>query len=84
MSTKLTLTIDGKIIQGAKKYAKSQGRSLSKLIEAYLKSISTEDNKEAELNLSPITKSLFGSVTIKDKGFDEKRILEDAILKKHL
>ena len=36
MSTKLTLTIDKSVIKQAKKYAKSQGRSLSNLIEEYL------------------------------------------------
>ena len=84
MSTKLTLTIDGKVIQGAKEYAKSQGRSLSKLIEEYLKSVSSAGLRESDLHLSPITKSLFGAVKIRDKDFDEKRLLEDEILRKHL
>jgi len=84
MSTKLTLTIDGNVIRDAKEYAKSRGISLSKLIEAYLRSVSNADYKKSDLNLSPITKSLFGSVIIENKDFDEKGILEDAILKKHL
>ncbi len=84
MSTKLTLTIDKSVIEEAKKYAKSQGRSLSNLIEEYLKSISNNDSESENLKLSPITKSLFGSVNIKDKKIDYKKILEDEILKKHL
>ena len=84
MSTKLTLTIDKSVIEEAKQYAKSQGRSLSKLIEEYLKSISSKDANRNDLELSPITKSLFGSVKIKSEGFDYKKILEDEILKKHL
>ena len=84
MSTKLTLTIDKSVIEGAKQYAKSQGRSLSNLIEEYLKSISNNDSESENLKLSPITKSLFGSVNIKDRKIDYKKILEDEILKKHL
>ena len=85
MSTKLTLTIEKSVIEEAKKYAKSQGRSLSKLIEEYLKSVSREDiNKAEELQLSPITKSLYGSVKLDDDDIDYKKMLRDEILKKHL
>ncbi len=42
MSTKLTLTLDKSVIESAKKYAKSQGRSLSNLIEDYLKAVSVK------------------------------------------
>lgn len=84
MSTKLTLTIDKAVIEEAKQYAKSQGRSLSKLIEEYLKSIAGKDGETTKSQLSPITKSLFGSVKLKDKEIDYKKVLEDEILKKHL
>ena len=84
MSTKLTLTIDKSVIEEAKQYAKSQGRSLSNLIEEYLKSVSNKDDEVETLKLSPITKSLFGSVKVKSKTIDYKKILEDEILKKHL
>ncbi len=84
MSTKLTLTIDKSVIEEAKLYAKSQGRSLSNLIEEYLKSVSSNTEKKEELELSPITKSLFGAVKLEDSKFDYKQILEDEILKKHL
>ena len=49
-----------------------------------LKSVSSADLKDSDLNLSPITKSLFGAVKIEDKDFDEKRLLKDEILRKHL
>jgi len=84
MSTKLTLTIDKSVIEQAKKYAKSQGRSLSNLIEEYLKSVSSDDQKVNKFELSPITKSLYGAVKIEDSNLDYKKILEDEILKKHL
>lgn len=41
MVTKLTLTLEKEIIDRAKQYARSTGRSLSDLIENYLDSISS-------------------------------------------
>lgn len=84
MSTKLTLTIDKSVIEEAKKYAKTQGRSLSNLIEEYLKSVSSADQKIDASQLSPITKSLYGAVKMEDPNVDYRKILADEILKKHL
>ena len=51
MSTKLTLTVDKTVIDKAKRYAKKQGRSLSDLIENYLKTITAEEvNDDIEIN----------------------------------
>ena len=47
MNTKLTLTIEQSVIEKAKKYAKNKERSLSDLIENYLKSLT---NSEELLN----------------------------------
>ena len=62
MDTKLTLKLDKFVIERAKKYAATNKRSLSRLIEAYLKSL-TKDNPENNLNnedfeISPFVKSL--------------------------
>jgi len=59
MNTKLTLTIEQSVIEKAKSYAKEQGRSLSDIIENYLKAITSEQQLEEEL--SPSIKSLQGS-----------------------
>jgi len=85
MSTKLTLTIDKSVIKKAKEYAKSQGRSLSNLIEDYLKTVSGKEveNKD-DLELSPIVKSLLGSVKIDENNPDYKEILADELLNKYL
>jgi hypothetical protein len=40
MTTKLTLTMEDKVISSAKKYARQKGKSLSDIVENYLKSIS--------------------------------------------
>jgi hypothetical protein len=45
MSSKLTLTIEGAIIKKAKLYASKEERSLSDLIENYLKALTTEELK---------------------------------------
>ena len=37
-----------------------------------------------KLELSPITKSLLGSVQLKDEELDYKQLIEDEIIKKHL
>lgn len=41
MSTKLTLRLDESLINGAKKYAAQEGRSVSELVAAYFKRLDT-------------------------------------------
>lgn len=84
MSTKLTLTMEQSVIEQAKKYAKSQGVSLSSLIETYLRSVSGAGELSEESRLSPITRSLYGAVKVDASKLDYKAIVEDEILKKHL
>jgi hypothetical protein len=82
MNTKLTLTIEQTIIEKAKKYANSKGRSLSNIIENYLKVITKEDNVES-IELTPIVKSLKGSFTA-PKNFDFKKELAKRLEEKYL
>lgn len=42
MNTKLTLTIEQSVIEKAKKYASQKGRSLSDIVENYLKVVTKE------------------------------------------
>jgi hypothetical protein len=81
MTTKLTLTMEAEVIKIAKVYAKKKGQSLSDLIENYLKSISAKEVKEN--NFSPAIKKLMGSIKLPD-NFDDKKIVKEAIIKKHL
>lgn len=63
MNTKLTLTIDKAVIEQAKAYANKQGSSLSSMIENYLKLVTRNEEKiVAKKELSPIVKSLIGSL----------------------
>ena len=82
MNTKLTLTIEQTVIEKAKKYAKDKERSLSNLIENYLKALTKEDNSN-EIELTPIVKSLKGSFTA-PKNFDYKKELTKRLSEKYL
>ena len=85
MSTKLTLTVDKRVIEEAKKYAKEQGRSLSNLIEDYLKLLIEPSSPiHDEFEYSPIVKSLKGSVKVKEEDFDYREVLEEELMKKYL
>ncbi|HMW95600.1 MAG TPA: DUF6364 family protein [Chitinophagales bacterium] len=84
MNTKLTLTIEQSIIEKAKKYARKHERSLSDLIENYLKALTAKENTtEAEDELSPTLKSLRGSFKM-PKNFDYKKELSDRLSEKYL
>jgi hypothetical protein len=82
MNTKLTLTIDQAIIEKAKVYAKQRESSLSNLIENYLKAL-TQEGSPAEIELTPLVKSLKGSFT-QPKDFDYKKELTKCLSDKYL
>ena len=82
MSTKLTLTVDKYVIEEAKKYAKANGRSLSNIIEEYLKSLIDKKEDDGEFEISPLVESLWGSV--KPIEGDYKSILSEELAKKYL
>ena len=80
MSTKLTLTVEKDIIERAKVYANQRGRSLSDLVENFLRSLISKESESNEL--SPKVKKLLGSVKVQ-KNFDYKKELSEAINKKY-
>jgi len=84
MNTKLTLTVDKSVIEEAKKYAKSTGRSLSGIVEEYLKSLTHQSEEKDEFEISPLVKSLWGSVKPLPDSKDYKEILEEELAKKYL
>ena len=59
MNTKLTLSIDDKIIKQAKEFAKQRNKSLSKLVEDYLAGIISKTPSNDD-NIPPVTKKLAG------------------------
>ncbi|CAN1568031.1 hypothetical protein MCERE19_03017 [Spirosomataceae bacterium] len=80
MDTKLTLIADKEIIEKAKQYAKSQKISLSRLIESYLSSLTSENSEEIEI--SPLVKSLSGVISL-ENDFDPKEKYTDFLLEKY-
>ncbi|WP_372947748.1 DUF6364 family protein [Mariniphaga sp.] len=82
MNTKLTLTIEQSVIEKAKKYASEKGRSLSDIIENYLKVITKEEEKK-DIELTPLVKSLKGSFKA-PKNFDYKSEISKNLAKKYL
>lgn len=66
MDTKLTLKLDKFVIEQAKEYASSQNRSLSRIIESYLKSLINRENLTDvnDIKISPFVKSISTGVKI--------------------
>lgn len=82
MTTKLTLTMEQHIIEKAKEYAKNKGRSLSDIIENYLKVVVNE-KADSETEIAPLAKSLKGSFK-KSCDFDYTKQLTDRMTGKYL
>lgn len=80
MTTKLTLTMEDKVIASAKHYAQKKGESLSHLVENYLKSITASETKEEPL--SPKVKKLIGVIDL-PKDYDYKKELGNLMAKKY-
>ncbi|MFT5580887.1 MAG: hypothetical protein ACI9XP_001653 [Lentimonas sp.] len=80
MDTKLTLSLDKSVIEKAKKYAKTNKISLSKLIESYLSSLMRKKNTNAEF--TPLVESLSGVISI-DKNGDLKDGYTDFLIEKY-
>ena len=82
MNTKLTLTIEQTVIEKAKQYANGKGRSLSDIVENYLKAITNEDSVESA-ELTPIVQSLKGAFKA-PKNMDYKKELSKRLTEKYL
>ncbi len=86
MLTKLTLTIEEEIIVQAKNYAQKKHRSVSKIVEDYLKNVSEMEiiqNKELK-NVGKRTKSISGMFKNEYKGQSYQDLLESSLTEKYL
>lgn len=74
MDAKLTLKLDKLVIDKAKEYASSHQRSLSRLIESYLKSlVDNEHNRvDNDIEISPFVRSMQTGVKL-PADFDYKQ-----------
>ena len=66
MDTKLTLKLDSNVIELSKAYAKKQGKSLSSIVEDYLRSMLTQSEDAEIYDISPELASLVGVANIGD------------------
>lgn len=81
MDTKLTLKLNQKIIEKAKEYASNKKMSLSRLIEAYLQSLTTE-NDTSEFEISPFVKSITTGTEI-PTDLDYKKDYSDYLIERY-
>lgn len=79
MITKLTLSMDPEIIRKAKVYAQKQNRSLSNLIETYLRSL-VEDADSTDLSLNAELRNLRGAFNLGEEN-DLSAVLAEKYLK---
>ena len=84
MAAKLTLKLDKTVIERAKEYASLNKRSLSKIIESYLKLLVNRDKSsdESDIGISPFVKSMSTGVKIPD-DFDYKYEFSKHLMEKH-
>jgi hypothetical protein len=84
MDTKLTLKLDKFVIEQAKEYASSQKRSLSRIIESYLRSLinRNKNDNEPDFEISPFVKSMSTGVNI-PADLDYKSEILNHLIEKH-
>lgn len=81
MNTKLTLKLDQEIIEKAKHYASERKLSLSRIIENYLNSL-TSDQTNNDIEISPFVKSLSSGISI-PADYDYKKERADYLDQKY-
>lgn len=81
MDTKLTLKLNQRIIEMAKEYASDKGMSLSRIVEAYLESL-TSENESSDFEISPFVKSISTNHEI-PSDLDYKKEYSDHLIEKY-
>ena len=81
MDTKLTLKLDQEIIEKAKHYASEKKISLSRIVENYLNSL-TSDKENNDIQISPFVKSLSSGIEI-PADYDYKKDRADYLEEKY-
>lgn len=80
MKTKLTLSIDKEVVEKAKIYTGKMNRSLSDIVENFLKTLAGEVNPSS--GVTERVKQLAGRFSLPE-GKDYKEILTEELLKKY-
>jgi len=82
MDTKLTLKLNQEVIEKAKKYASDKKMSLSRIIESYLQSLTSEKKSKDDFEISPFIKSMATGVSIPN-NLDYKKEYSDYLMEKY-
>ena len=82
MDTKLTLRLNGNVIERAKIYARNNKISLSKMIESYLDSLTRQKEEEEKNVITPLVESLSGVIDL-PADFDYKKEYRDYLEEKY-
>ena len=82
MDKKLTLSLNQKIIEKAKSYARENKTSLSKMIEAYFDSLTNEKSDNNTIETTPLVDSLCGIIKLPE-DFNYKESRAKYLLEKH-
>lgn len=61
MNSRLTIDLDGRVLESAEEYARKHNTSLGRLVEEYLATLASQ-KKEAEI--TPLVKSLSGVIKL--------------------
>jgi hypothetical protein len=80
METKLTLRLNDNVIKKAKSYARRHNISLSKMIEAYLDSLTQQKKQSHEA--TPLVESLSGVIDLPE-NYDYKKAYGDFLEEKY-
>lgn len=84
MDTKLTLKLDKFVIEKAKEYASAHKKSLSRMIESYLKTLIENDKKQpdSDIEISTFVKSMQTGVKL-PADFDYKKEYSNYLAEKY-
>jgi hypothetical protein len=81
MDAKLTLKLNQMVIEKAKAYASRKNMSLSRIVEAYFQSL-TSENEVSEFEISPFVKSISTGTEI-PADLDYKKEYSDYLIEKY-
>lgn len=82
MDTKLTLKLNQEIIEKAKVYASQKKMSLSRIIENYLNSLTSDSKNENSIEISPFVKSMSSGKKM-PTDLDYKKEYSEHLMNKH-
>jgi hypothetical protein len=81
MDTKLTLKLDQEVIEKAKLYASERNMSLSRIVEFYLKSLTSESETSGP-EISEFVRSMASGIKI-PQDYDYKSEYTHHVIRKH-